>query len=155
MTAVGDSLPEGTLYPSKDGQSVADLFGSGKHVLIGIPGPFTTTCSTVHVPSYLNDHAKWTEAGYTLSVVATADPFIMDAWRQSMDAGDKMRFLGDPTGAWATALGIGIDGIPFFGTTRYSRFAMTIEDGVVKAFDVEPDKFGASCSLSDSLMSKT
>jgi peroxiredoxin len=62
--------------------------------------------------------------------------------------------LGDPTGAWAQALGIAIEGIPFFGTPRYSRFAMTLEDGVIKVFDVEPDRFGTSCSLSGALLSK-
>ena len=154
MTAVGETLPEGTLFSSKEGQSVSDLFGSGKHVLFGVPGAFTGTCSTVHVPSYLNDHEQWAAAGYTLSVVATADPFMMKAWGESMGTGDKLRLLGDPTGAWAQALGIAIEGIPFFGTPRYSRFAMTLEDGVIKAFDVEPDKFGTSCSLSDALISK-
>ena len=71
-----------------------------------------------------------------------------------LSSGDKIRFFADPTGAYAVTLGVNIDGIPFFGTPRYSRFAMTIEDGVITHFDVEPDKFGVSCSLSAPLLAK-
>ncbi|HCH65267.1 MAG: peroxiredoxin [Deltaproteobacteria bacterium] len=154
MTAVGDTLPKGTLFPSKEGQSTTELFGTGKHVLIGVIGAFTGTCTNDHMPTYLNDFERWDAAGYTLSVVATSDPFVMDNWRTVLGAGDKIRFLADPTGAYAVTLGINIDGIPFFGTTRFSRFAMTIEDGVITNFDVEPDKFGVSCSLSGPLLEK-
>jgi 2-Cys peroxiredoxin 5 len=152
--SVGDSLPSATLHENSPGTShdPAELFGTGKHVLFGVPGAFTPGCSKTHLPGYIENHGAWKAKGVdSINCLAVNDAFVMAAWGQASGAGDKVRMLADPAGAFVTDLGLDVNAA-VLGGKRSKRFAMVIEDGTVTHLQVEPDGFGLTCSLSESLL---
>lgn len=150
--AVGDRLPEATfIVEGADGPEPADtgaLFDSRKVVLFGLPGAFTGTCSTRHVPSFIavadDLRAKGVEAIYC---VAVNDPFVLKAWDESTGASRAgIRFLSDAGSAFTEALGLAFS-LPERGLIgRTKRFSMLVEDGVVRVFNIETSP--GECDLS-------
>ncbi|KAL9105374.1 MAG: hypothetical protein Q9187_008721, partial [Circinaria calcarea] len=105
------------------------------------------SCSNSHIPGYISS-AHLSSAGRVF-VVAVNDPFVMKAWRESLDSASesntlppKIRFLADPSAAFTSALDLTFDGAAIFGGDRSKRYALKTEDGVVRAMFVEPDKTG-------------
>ncbi|MCA8878835.1 MAG: peroxiredoxin [Rhodobacteraceae bacterium] len=148
---VGDKLPEAELLVmGEDGPETVDLsalIGGRKVVLFGLPGAFTGTCSTAHLPSFIRTseafRAKGVDAIYCLAV---NDPFVLAAWSKATGAGDAgITMLADPAGALTSSLGMSFTYAPkgFYG--RSNRYAVVIEDGVVTCAHL--DKPG-ECSVS-------
>src|SRR5690349_15824351 len=154
---VGDRLPEGTLseFIEVEGNGcsvgpnqfkVEDLTKGKKVVIFGLPGAFTPTCSAKHVPSYLANFdklkAKGVDAVYCMSV---NDPFVMGAWGRDQKAGDKVHMMADGSADYTKKLGLDLDLNARGMGTRCQRFSMLVEDGVVKALNVEaPGKYEVS-----------
>ena len=152
--APGQALPPGELHEGSPGKrhDPAKLFASGKHILFGVPGAFTPGCSKTHLPGYVADHEAFAAKGVdSLNCIAVNDAFVMAAWGEAHSADGKVRMLADPAADYTKALGLEVDA-KVLGGLRSKRYAMLIEDGVVKALQVEPDGFGLSCSLSNALL---
>ncbi|HEX4885987.1 MAG TPA: peroxiredoxin [Casimicrobiaceae bacterium] len=154
---VGDRLPAGTLMEffevEKDGCSVGpnpvkveDLTKGKKVVIFGLPGAFTPTCSAKHVPSYLENYDKLKAKGVdTVACMSVNDAFVMGAWARDQKTGDKVRMLADGSADFTKALGLELDLTGRGMGVRCQRFSMLVEDGVVKALNVEgPGKFEVS-----------
>jgi glutaredoxin/glutathione-dependent peroxiredoxin len=145
----GDKLPEARLHVMKDGRptpvSTAELFGSKKVVLFAVPGAFTPTCSQAHLPGYVVNADQIKAKGVdSIVCMAVNDAFVMDAWGKSANA-DEIVMAGDGNGEFTRALGLEMDGTGFGLGKRSQRFAMIVEDGVVKKLAVEaPGKFEVS-----------
>jgi glutaredoxin/glutathione-dependent peroxiredoxin len=154
--AVGDTIPDvRAMMPGRDGPvpvQTGDVLGSGKVVLFAVPGAFTPTCSDYHLPSYLvrNDElkAKGVDAVVCVSV---NDPFVMEAWGEQHQVGDRVTMLADGNGAFTKAVGLEMDGSAFGLGTRSQRYAMVIDDGRVTALHVEPGP-GLSVSAADAVL---
>ena len=154
---VGDHLPAGTVqeFIEVEGNGctlgpntfkVEDLVKGRKIGIFGLPGAFTPTCSAKHVPSYLNNmdalKAKGLDEVWCFSV---NDPFVMGAWSRDQKAGGKIRFMGDGSAAYTKSLGLELDLTARGMGTRCQRFSMIVDDGVVKALNIEaPGKFEVS-----------
>lgn len=140
--AVGDKLPEATFkVRSPDGLkdvSTAELTAGRKVVLFAVPGAFTPTCHAKHVPSYL-EHLDALKAKGVAEVacVAVNDAFVLDAWAKATGADGKLTLLSDGNAAFTKAIGMDFDGSGFGLGTRSKRYAMLIDNGVVKALNVE------------------
>lgn len=147
---VGDKLPNGTLYEmGEDGPkpvSVADLTQGKRIVFFGLPGAFTPTCSTLHVPGYVAQADLIKAKGIDQIVcVSVNDAFVMGAWAKDQKTGDQVRMLGDGSGLWTKALGLELDLVERGLGLRCERFSMLVEDGKVKSLNVEaPGKFEVS-----------
>ena len=78
----------------------------------------------------------------------------MNAWGKSLDkdSSSGVRFLGDPSGAFARALDVEFNAAPLLGTNRSKRYAMVVENGKVKSVDIEPDNIGVSVSAADKVL---
>ncbi len=146
----GDRIPKATLTvmtadgPSK--VSTAELFGSGKVVMFSVPGAFTPTCSARHLPGFV-DHIDEIKAKGVDRVVCVAvnDVFVMDAWGKSGGVGDKIVMAADGNAEFTRALGLELDATGFGMGTRGQRFAMIVDEGVVKTVNVEgPGEFKVS-----------
>ena len=156
--AVGDKIPDVRLMvPGPDGPTPVqsgELLGSGKVVLFAVPGAFTPTCSDYHLPSYLlrNDElvAKGVDSVVCLSV---NDPFVMGAWGEQHEVGDRVVMLADGNGEFTKAVGLEMDGSGFGLGTRSQRYAMVIEDGRVTGLYVEPGP-GLSVSAADAVLAE-
>lgn len=151
---VGDRMPEGTFgIMTKDGPgslSSADLFRGKKVVLFAVPGAFTPTCSMNHLPGYVKHAADIRAKGVdTIACMAVNDTFVMDAWGRDRQVGDKVLMLADGNGAYTKALGLELDASGFGMGQRSQRFAIVVENGVVRQLHVEaPREFKVSAAES-------
>ena len=149
---VGERIPVATLKQmSKDGPAnltTAELFGGKKVVLFSVPGAFTPTCNAKHLPGFVQNVAKLKAKGVqTVACLAVNDVFVMDAWGKAGGVGDKILMLADGNAEFTRALGLELDASGFGMGTRGKRFAMVVEDGIVKTLDVEaPGEFRVSAA---------
>jgi glutaredoxin/glutathione-dependent peroxiredoxin len=147
---VGEKLPSGTLKVA-DGNGIRDvtteqLFGGRKVVLFSVPGAFTPTCSAKHLPGFVQNADAIRAKGIDAIVcLAVNDAFVMGAWGREQQVGDKVIMAADGNGEWTRALGLDLDASRFGMGIRGQRFAMVVEDGVVRKLAIEaPGKFEVS-----------
>jgi peroxiredoxin len=145
---VGDRIPNATLNVLKDGvQAVTtgEIFDGKKVVLFSVPGAFTPTCSSKHLPGYVEKFADFRQHGVDVACMAVNDAFVMDAWAKDQHVPDGFIMLADGNGTFTKSLGLEMDGTPFGLGMRGKRFALYAEDGVVKKLNVEaPGEFKVS-----------
>ena len=122
-----------------------ELFGGKKVVLFAVPGAYTRTCSQRHLPSYVGNAAALKAKGVdTIACVAVNDAFVMGAWGKEHQA-DKIMMLGDGNADFVRAIGLELDRIKEGMGVRSQRYAMLVENGVVKALNVEkPGEYAVS-----------
>jgi peroxiredoxin len=140
--AVGDKLPEATFkVRTPDGLkdvSTQELTAGKKVVLFAVPGAYTPTCHAKHVPSYLDHFAALKAKGVdTVACIAVNDAFVLDAWGKAVGADGKLTMLSDGNGTFTKAVGLDFDGSGFGLGTRSKRYSMLIDNGVVKALNIE------------------
>ncbi|PWL19089.1 peroxiredoxin [Falsochrobactrum shanghaiense] len=154
---VGDRLPEAT-FKVKTADGVKDattdeVFKGKKVVLFAVPGAFTPTCNLNHLPGYLENRDAILAKGVDqIAVVAVNDPFVMGAWAQSSGGEGKILFLADGSAAFAKAAGLDIDLSAGGLGVRSKRYSAIIEDGVVKALNIEEQPGQAVTSAASALL---
>jgi len=155
--AKGDSLPKATfrlMGPEGIETLTTDQVFSGKKVvLFAVPGAFTPTCHLTHLPGFLENAEKFKAAGVdTIACVAVNDPFVLSAWSQVSEAEDTVLFLSDGNGEFTNEIGMGFDGSAIGLGTRSKRYAMLVEDGVVKELNTEDSPGIADVSSAAALL---
>ena len=147
MIKVGDSLPDGALKEFIETEQpgcaigpnefqVGQLAKGKKLVIFGLPGAFTPTCSARHVPSYLENFTALKGKGVDeIWCVSVNDAFVMGAWGRAEKTTGKIRMMADGAGVFTKALGMDRE-IPGMGL-RSQRYSLLVEDGVVKAVNLE------------------
>jgi peroxiredoxin len=147
---VGDKIPTAKLqYKTKDGvqtKTTDELFKGKKVVLFALPGAFTPTCSAKHLPGFVNNAAALKSRGVdTIACLSVNDAFVMDAWGKEQDVDDKVLMLADGNGEFTQAVGLAMDATGYGMGHRSQRYAMVIDNGVVKTLNVEaPGAFEVS-----------
>jgi len=155
---IGDTLPAGTLHEATQFDAsagcplnpvavdVLDACRGKRIVVFGLPGAYTPTCSARHLPGYLDQYEALKAKGIDeIWCVATNDAYVMGAWGHEQKVAGRVRMLGDGNTVWTRALGLEIDRTPSGMGLRMQRFSMLVDDGVVKALNIEaPGKFEAS-----------
>ena len=143
MIEAGDKLPSVPVkYVDASGVSdgdTAELLGQGRVVLFGVPGAFTPTCDTSHLPGLVGAADRIRKASVSRIVCATVnDHHVTKAWGERSDAIGKVDFIADVHGAFAEAIGLAKD----FGDLgrRFARFAMIANNGVVEQLFVQDVK---------------
>jgi peroxiredoxin len=160
MIKVGDRLPAGTLYEFVEvegngcsiGPNAFDIekAAAGKKIaLFALPGAFTPTCSAKHVPGFVERAEEFKAAGVDeIWCLAVNDAFVMGAWGRDQNTAGKVRMMADGSGDFARATGLTLDLTARGMGVRSNRYSMLVEDGVVKALNVEgPGKFEVSDAL--------
>src|SRR5271154_2025517 len=150
---VGDKVPSVTLrHLTSEGPkeiTTDELFGGKKVVLFAVPGAYTRTCSQRHLPSYVGNTAALKKKGVdTIACLAVNDAFVMGAWGKEHQA-DQIMMLGDGNAEFTKAIGLELDRIKEGMGIRSQRYAMLVENGVVKALNVEkPGEYAVSSAES-------
>lgn len=147
---VGDRLPEGVLYEfieteSEDGCAlgptrfqVSDLLKGKNIVIFGLPGAFTRTCSSKHLPGYLAHTADFSAQGVDeIWCLSVNDAHVMGAWGREHNAAGKVRMMADGSALYIKQLGLEVDLTDRGMGIRSRRFSMLVEDGVVRLLNVE------------------
>ncbi len=138
----GDKIPSVTLqHMTADGIAsitTDELFGGKRVALFALPGAFTPTCSAKHLPGFVaNAGAIKAKSVDTIACVSVNDAFVMNAWGEDQEAGDKVLMLADGSAKLAAALGVELDlGERGLGV-RSRRYSMIVEDGVVETLKLE------------------
>lgn len=154
----GDTLPAATFIElGADGpvEITTDALLKGrKVVLFAVPGAFTPTCHSAHVPSFIRTAAALAEKGVDEIVcISVNDPFVMKAWGEATGAGAAgIRMLSDAGSAFTKAIGMDFDAPPVGLHARSKRYAMLVEDGVVKVLNVEASPGECSVSAGEALL---
>ena len=154
---VGDKLPNASFtVMTADGpkpQTTDDIFKGKKVVLFAVPGAFTPTCSNNHLPGFLQNADKIKQKGIdTIAVTGVNDVFVMNAWKKATDTDGKIEFLADGSAAFANAIGLSVDLGPRGLGTRSQRYAMVVDDGVVKTLNIEDQPGKAEISGAENLL---
>jgi peroxiredoxin len=151
---VGDQVPTGQFMRmgvnGPEPVSTDALFNGKKVVLFSVPGAFTPTCSAKHLPGFINHFDDLKAKGVdTIACMAVNDVFVMKAWGESSKAAGKVEMLADGNGDYARALGLELDASKFGMGKRSKRFSMIVDNGIVKALNIEPPgEFGVSSAES-------
>ncbi len=136
----GDNIPEVVLKRIREGVETVDtgaLFEGRKVVLFAVPGAFTPTCSEKHLPSYVEHFDAFRQRGIEVYCVSVNDPFVMLAWGKSQSIPDGLQMLADGNADLVRALGLEMDASAYGMGLRARRFALYVENGVVKNVFVE------------------
>ncbi|MBV9570623.1 MAG: peroxiredoxin [Alphaproteobacteria bacterium] len=147
---VGDRVPSATLMEMKGGTpqpiKTDDLFGGKTVVLFALPGAFTPTCSAKHLPGFIQHADELKQKGVdTIACLSVNDAFVMGAWGEQQNCGDKVMMLADGNGDFTRQLGLEMDATRFGMGHRSQRYSMVVKDGVVKELNVEePGSFSVS-----------
>lgn len=148
MIQVGEKIPavDVTVAGAEGHKKIntVDLFAGKKVVLFALPGAFTPTCSAAHLPGYVVHADDLKAKGVDMiACLSVNDAFVMQAWGQAQNA-ENLTMIADGGGALTKALGLVLE-TGDFGGTRSQRYAMVLDDGVVKLLNVEaPNSFEVS-----------
>jgi peroxiredoxin len=155
---VGEKMPSGVFGVMTDAGpgaiSTDELFAGKKVVLVSVPGAFTPTCSASHLPGFINQADELIAKGVdSIACMSVNDVFVMHAWGEDQNVGDKVMMLADGNGEYARALDLEMDGTAFGMGTRSQRFAIIVDDGTATHVAVEaPGKL--EVSKAESLLAK-
>jgi len=149
----GSRVPDVELAELADGQvkkyGSRELFGGRKVILFALPGAFTPTCSTAHVPGYVAHLKAFRDAGVDdIVCLSVNDPFVMEAWQRSEKA-QGVHFVCDPFAEFTQAMGMAVDNREALLGTRSWRYSMLVEDGTITKMFIEPDVPGDPFEVSD------
>ena len=153
---VGDRIPEAKFrVMTQEGpawKSTDDIFKGKKVALFAVPGAFTGTCHKVHVPSIVqNADALKAKGIETIAVTGVNDVFVMDAWKKA-SAAENVEFLADGNGEFAKAIDLTFDGSGNGLGIRSKRYAMVVDNGVVKTLNIEEAPGKVEVSGGDALL---
>ncbi|VFQ75060.1 unnamed protein product [Cuscuta campestris] len=143
--SVGDKLPDATLsyFDSSDELqtiSISDLTSGKKAVIFAVPGAFTPTCSQKHLPGFVGKAGEIKAKGVdAVACVSVNDAFVMKAWKENLGIRDEVLMLSDGNGVFTRGIGVELDlsDKPVGLGVRSRRYAMLVEDGIVKVLNLE------------------
>lgn len=141
--STGDKLPDATLVTmgaeGPETVSLAEKTKGRKVVIFAVPGAFTPTCHSAHVPSFIRTKSEFDGKGVDeIICVSVNDPFVMKAWGDATGAeAAGLTMLSDPESAFTRAIGMNFDAPPAGLIARSRRYAMLVEDGSVTLLQAE------------------
>ena len=148
----GDALPDASFIEiGADGPSavsLAEKTAGRKVVLFAVPGAFTPTCHSAHVPSFIRTKDQFAAKGVDeIICVSVNDPFVMKAWGESTGATEAgISMLADADASFTKAVGMEFSAPPAGLTDRSKRYAMLVEDGKVTLLQAEESP--GTCEIS-------
>ena len=155
--AVGDRLPDVTFHVMQDGKvtemTTKQVFAGKKVALFAVPGAYTPTCHLKHLPGFIANVDAFKKKGVaTVACTAVNDAFVLGQWAKDTGADGRILMLGDGSATFAKAIGLGLDLDKGGLGMRSQRYAMLVDDGVVKVLNVEPKAGEAVASGAEALL---
>jgi glutaredoxin/glutathione-dependent peroxiredoxin len=156
--STGDRLPDATFSRfGADGPEqveLSSLTAGRKIVIFAVPGAFTPTCHSAHVPSFIRTKAGFDAKGVDeIICLSVNDPFVMKAWGEATGATEAgLTLLADGTGAFTKAIGLDFDAPPVGLMGRSKRYAMLVEDGTVTVLHLEESPGTCEVSAGEALL---
>ncbi|MEM6307139.1 MAG: peroxiredoxin [Pseudomonadota bacterium] len=154
----GDRLPDATLLRmGADGPeqvTIADLSAGRKLAIFAVPGAFTPTCSSAHVPSFIRTKDDFMAKGVDeIICISVNDVFVMQEWGKSTGASDVgITMLADPESAFTKAMGMDFTAPPVGLMDRSKRYALLADNGVITALNAESNPGECDISAGETLL---
>lgn len=126
-----------------------ELFKGKSVVLFALPGAFTPTCSSTHLPR-CNELAGVFRANGIATIICLSvnDPFVMETWKAEQNA-EGIYFLPDGNGEFTQAMGMLVDKSQIGLGKRSWRYSMLVKDGLIEKMFIEPEEPGDPFKVSD------
>jgi cytochrome c peroxidase len=156
--SAGDRLPDAILVRmGDDGPEqvvLADLLKGRKVAIFAVPGAFTPTCHSAHVPSFIRTREQFADKGVDEIVcISVNDPFVMRAWGGATGATDAgITMLSDAGSDFTRAIGMDFDAPPAGLMGRSKRYAMLAEDGKIAILQAEENPGQCEVSGGEALL---
>jgi peroxiredoxin len=155
---VGDKLPDGKFTVmganGPEPKTTSEVFSGKKVALFAVPGAYTPTCNNKHMPGFVSRIDELKAKGIdAIACTAVNDVFVLTNWAKDTGAAGKIEMLADGSGDFAKAIGLDIDLSDFGLGLRSKRYAMLVDDGVVKVLNVEDSPPVADKSSAETLCS--
>lgn len=149
----GNRIPDVIFRTRQDHEwvdvSSEDIFAGKNVVIFSLPGAFTPTCSSSHVPRYNQLVPQFKAQGIDEVIcVSVNDAFVMNEWQRSQKA-DRVMFLPDGNGDFSDAMGLLVGKEDLGFGHRSWRYSMLVRDGVVEKMFIEPEEPGDPFHVSD------
>jgi len=160
MIKVGDTLPSATLYEYSEVEGNGCSIGpnpvevakaaAGKTIaLFALPGAFTPTCSSTHLPRYNELAPTFSKLGVDSVVcVSVNDSFVMNEWAKDQES-QNIVMLPDGNAEFTEGMGMLVDKRSLGFGMRSWRYSMLVRDGMVEKMFIEPEKEGDPFEVSD------
>src|SRR3979411_3296301 len=149
----GRRVPEVTFRARRNDEwsnvTTSDLFAGKTVAVFSLPGAFTPTCSSTHVPRY-NELAPVFLANGVDRVVCISvnDAFVMNEWARTQECGNVL-LVPDGNGEFTEKMGMLVDKTDLGFGKRSWRYSMLVNDGVIQKMFIEPEKPGDPFEVSD------
>lgn len=156
--ATGDTLPDATVLVMGDEGplpvKMAEKLTGRKVVIFGLPGAYTSTCTSAHVPSFIRTAEAFKAKGVDeIICLAVNDPFVMKAWGDDTGASAAgITMVGDAESEFTKAIGMNFSAAPVGFVERSKRYAMLVEDGVVSILNEEVGRGQCDISAGETLL---
>jgi len=149
----GKPVPEVTFKTRRDQQwrevSSRKLFDGRNVVVFSLPGAFTPTCSSSHVPRFNELAPVFFRNGIDEIVcISVNDAFVMNEWKEDQQA-DNITFIPDGNGTFTQGMGMLVDKDDLGFGKRSWRYSMLVRDGVIEKMFIEPEVQGDPYEVSD------
>ena len=146
-----DQIPDTEVYHLVDGEpqiiKLKEVLGVGRIILFGLPGAFTSTCSKLHLPGFVANADKLKSKGIKkIFCLSVNDPYVMNAWGEVNNTGNKIKMLSDPYLLFTKAIGAEVDRNSKGMGIRSNRYSMIIEN--LKVVSIQVEKETKQCGLS-------
>jgi len=154
----GDTLPDANLIrlgaEGPEAVALSDIAAGKTIAIFAVPGAYTPTCSSAHVPSFIRTKGDFAAKGVdTIVCVSVNDPFVMKAWGEATGATEAgLHMLADADGSFTKAIGMDFDAPPAGLIGRSKRYAMLVQDGKVTTLHVEESPGVCETSAGESLL---
>ena len=148
---IKDNIPDVEVFQLINNEPVKirvkKMFQEKKSILLGMPGAFTSVCSSKHLPGYLNNIDRFKSKGIDLiACIAVNDPFVMNAWGKKHNVHENILMLGDPFLTFTKSIGAEVDKSGRGLGIRSNRYTMLIEDN--KILQIQEEKETGMCEIS-------
>ena len=118
-------------------------------VVFSLPGAYTPTCSSTHVPRYNELAATFRKAGVDdIVCISVNDAFVMSEWQKDQNA-PRITFIPDGNGEFTEKMGLLVDKSNLGFGKRSWRYSMLVRDGTIVKMFIEPEKEGDPFEVSD------
>ncbi|GAA0290108.1 peroxiredoxin [Rhodovulum strictum] len=156
--STGDRLPEATFVrlgeAGPEEVKLSETLAGRKVVIFAVPGAFTPTCHSAHVPSFVRVMDQLKAKGVDEVIcLAVNDPFVMKAWGEATGAtAAGITMLSDPHGDFTKAVGLDFSALPVGLVSRSRRYALIADDGVVSVLNLEETPGECGISAGEALL---
>ena len=149
----GQRVPDVTFRTRKNSEwqnrTSGDIFAGKSVIVFSLPGAFTPTCSSSHVPRFNQLAPTFKALGIDdIVCMSVNDAFVMNEWKETQNA-EEITFVPDGNGAFTDGMGLLVNKEDLGFGKRSWRYSMLVRDGVIEKMFIEPQQPGDPFEVSD------